>query len=107
MNQKVGNRDSTQVIILATGTTDSVTTSTFKVRRGEEVTVMLYPDANLGADTATLEKLDPAGTWVTCTDDNGDIVLSATRTMEVIVGLGQYRLSVATRTAAWGVAIDR
>jgi hypothetical protein len=103
----MANRDPETLIILAPGTTDSVQTDVFKVRRGEEVTIMLYPEANLGADTGTLQKLDPAGTWVNCTDDNGDITLSTDRTMEVVVGLGTYRLNIATRTGSWGVAIDR
>lgn len=101
----MANRDPETVIILAPGTTDSVNTAPFKVRRNEEVTISLY--GTLGTDTGTLKRQDPAGTWVTCTDDNGDIVLSATRTMEVIVGLGTYRVEVGTRTGSWGIAIAR
>jgi hypothetical protein len=101
------SRDAQEVIILAPGTTDSVTSAVFKVRRNGEVTVSLYPYANLGSDVAVLKRYAPDGTLVTCTDDNGDIELSATRTMEVVVGLGEYVLTAATRTGSWGISISR
>jgi len=100
-------RDPNTIIILAPGTTDSVNTAPFKVKPGQEVTLMLYPMANLGADTGVLKKKAPDDTWVSCTDDNGIITLSSTRTMEVIVGLGDYSVEIATRTLSWGVAISR
>lgn len=103
----MANREPQNLIILAPGTTDSVNSASFDVRRGEEVTVSLYPYANLGADTATLKRWAPDDTWVTCTDDNGNVILSATRTMEVVVGLGLYRLEVPTRTASWGIVLTK
>lgn len=97
-------------IILAPGTTDSVTSNVFHVvrRKGElrEVTVTLYPEANLGTDIAVLKKLAPDGTYVTCSDDNGDIELGADRAVEVVVAPGSYVLTAATRTSAWGISID-
>ena len=91
-----------QEVILTKGTTDSVNSSTFEIKIGKPKLVCIYPDANLGTDEANLMLQDPDGTYVQCTDDNGDIVLSASRTMEVVVGPGIYRLEVATRTASWG-----
>lgn len=97
-------------IILAPGTTDSVTSDEFTVdRQGTEViaaTLFVYPEANLGSDVAVLKIKAPDGTYVTCTDDNGDIELSATRLTEVVVGVGTYVLTVATRTSSWGIAIE-
>lgn len=96
-----------QEVVLTPGTTNSVQTGNIVVERNKPIFVGLYPYANLGSDTGTLEKLAPDDTWVRCTDDNGDIVLSATRTMEVIYGPGTYRLNVSTRTSAWGVWTER
>lgn len=91
-------------VILAPDTTDSVTSAEFNVAKGQEVTVMLYPEANLGTDVAILKMVAPDGTLVTCSDDNGDIALGADRSVEVVVGVGTYVLTVATRTLSWGIA---
>ena len=96
-----------QHIILQKGTTDTVTSQPFVVEKGREVTVCLYPEANLGTDTAELQMVDPDGNGVQATDDNGDIDLSANRTMEVVVAPGTWQLYVPTRTASWGIFITR
>lgn len=101
----MGNRKARDIIILAPGTTDSVTSAVFEVEVGEEVVITLY--GTTSADTAELQRRDPAGTWVQTTDDNGDIDLSITRAVEVIVAPGAYRLNVPTRTGSWGAAISR
>lgn len=93
-------------VILAPGTTDSVQSKDILIEKERPKLVCLYPYANLGSDTADLEVKAPDDTWVQCTDDNGDIILSATRTTEVIVGPGTYRLNVTTRTASWGAFIE-
>lgn len=90
-------------VILAPGTTDAVTSNQFTVAKGQEVTVMVYPEANMGTDTAVLKMVAPDGTLVTCSDDNGDIILGADRSVEVVVGVGTYVFTAATRTAAWGI----
>lgn len=98
-------------VILAVADTDTVTSDVFSVRGGDEVAVIVYPQATLGADTAVLQIQDPAGTWVnmtqklTNTDENVD--LSATHTTYKIPHPGAYRLTVATRTAAWGIGLIR
>lgn len=96
-------------IILAPGTTDSATSDQFTVRRRNgqihEVTISLYPEANVGSDTAVLKTVAPDGSLVSCTDDNGVITLSATRLTEVVVGPGRYALTVGTRTLSWGISI--
>jgi hypothetical protein len=76
----------------------------FGVEGNKRVTVQLYPYANLGANTAALMRKAPDGTYVQCYDDVGEIILSATRPQEVVLGQGTYRLEAAARTAAWGAS---
>lgn len=101
------NPDGITTVILAVGNSDSQTSSTFTLQVREEATVMVYPYGSVGSDVAQLQRQDPAGTWVQCTDDNGDIDLSDTRTTEVIIAPGTYRFNVPTRTSSWGIAITR
>lgn len=89
--------------LLAAGTTDTVSSTSFTVERYKPIRVGLFPEANLGSDTGVLQTQAPDDSWVTCTDDNGDIELSGTRTMEVVYGPGTYRIYCATRTSSWGV----
>lgn len=93
-------------VILTPGTTDSVVSNEFPVSKGQAVTVILYPTANLGAETAALKAKAPDGTFVPVTDSNdNDVVFSDTKNNQVIDGVGVYRLDVATRTLAWGIGI--
>lgn len=92
-------------VILTPGTTEPAQSKEFSVAKGQEVTLMVYPEASLGADTATLKIKSPDGTLVTCTDDNGTIALSATRLVEVVVGVGTYVVTTTNRASSWGVAI--
>lgn len=66
------------------------------------LTVIIYPEANFGADTADLKIQNPDGTYDDVYDDNGQVILSASRPQAKIVGAGVYRLEFAARTAAIG-----
>lgn len=93
-------------VILAPGTTDNVQSAEFNVARGQAVTVILYPTANLGAETAALKAKAADGTFVPVTDeDANDIAFSDSYNNQVIDGEGVYRLDVTTRTLAWGIEI--
>jgi len=92
-------------VILEPGTTDGVTSAEFNVAKDQSVTLVLYPEANLGANTATLKIKAPDGSFVTATDKDGDVVLSDTRNVQVVDGVGVYRLDVATRTLSWGIGV--
>jgi hypothetical protein len=90
--------------ILTPAISGVVNSDDFAVERDRHVTIQLYPLASVGANTATLKRKAPDGTYVTCYDDNGVIILSATRPQEVVVGYGIYRLECTARAAAWGAS---
>jgi hypothetical protein len=91
--------------ILVPGTGAAVS-GTFSVERNTEITVQIYPEANIGADTAELQRAAPDGSWVTCRDENGIIALSGSRPQEVIFGPGAYQFDVAARGLAWGISMN-
>jgi hypothetical protein len=91
------------IIIMAPGT-GAATSQEFAVERGREVTIQIYPLANIGANTAVLKRKAPDDTYVDCYDEDGAIVLGATRPQEVVLGYGKYILTAAARTLAWGIS---
>lgn len=107
----MANRGTRTSVILAVADTDTVTSDVFSVDAEDHAIVILYPQASLGADTAELQIQDPAGTWVTMTQNiagaDEDVDLSATHTTFKIPHAGVYRLSVATRTGSWGIGLIR
>lgn len=66
------------------------------------LTVVIYPEANFGSDEGDLKILNPDGTYDDVYDDNGQVVLSASRPQAKVVGAGTYRLEFSARTAAIG-----
>lgn len=87
----------------ATGTGTSESFSITEPYPGR--TVSLFPKANLSGTVADLQYEESGGGWGDCTDDNGKITLSDTRTQEVVTGPGTYRLNFTTRTSAVGAQI--
>ena len=88
--------------ILASGTTDSVQSISFVVR-SSPVAVTTF--GTLGSDTGALESLASSGAWVAIHDENGAVLVSATRPQLQISLPGVYRINVTTRTAAWGIDV--
>jgi hypothetical protein len=70
------------------------------------LTVGIYPEANLGAEVATLQIQNPDGTWDDVYDENGVVQLGATRIQETIWGGGTFRLEFAARTLAIGAYVQ-
>lgn len=107
----MANRGVRTSVILTPGTTDAVTSDVFSVGQSDHAVVILYPQATLGADTALLQIQDPAGTWVTMTQNiagaDENVSLSATHTTYKIPHAGVYRISVTTRTGSWGIGLIR
>ena len=93
-----------QVSILAKAT-GAGNTSDFEVSR-EPVTVAIYPEANIGTDTAILHKKNPDGTYDSVYKDGAEVELSASEPAVVIYGGGVYRLEFTGRTAAIGAYIE-
>lgn len=89
-----------QINILASGTTDSVTTE--EVAVGSEP-VMLMAFGALGSDTGDLQVKQSDDTWSDVYDADGQVQLSATRPQWLVTGPGTYRVSVTTRTSSWGI----
>ena len=92
-------------ILLAPGT-GAANSTEFNVESNREITIALYPEANLGADTAILKRRSPDGSWNTCRDKDGIVTMSGTRPQEVVFGPGAYRLDAAARAAAWGISAN-
>ena len=91
---------SLQVEILAKAT-GAANSSEFEVD-ARPVTVGMYPEANFAAETAQLQIKNPDGTWDDVYDDNGLILLGATRPQETVWGGGTFRLEFIARTSAMG-----
>lgn len=88
----------TEILAKATGAANS---NSVEVHH-RPITVGIYPEANLGAEVATLQIENPDGTWDDVYDENGVIQLGATRIQETIWGGGTFRLEFAARTLAIG-----
>lgn len=86
--------------VLASGTTDSVTTDEVDVG---PTYVGFIAFGTLGSDTGDVQIKASDGSWVDVYDSNGQVQLSATRPQVVMTMPGVYRVSVATRTSAWGI----
>jgi hypothetical protein len=86
--------------ILESGTTDSVTTAEVDVG---PTYVGLIAFGTLGSDTGDVQVKASDDSWVDVYDSDGQVQLSASRPQVVLQMPGVYRVSVTTRTSAWGI----
>lgn len=90
--------------IIETPTTNTGTSDTFYLDKPYPGrTVQIY-GSSLGDVEADLQIETPIG-WNDVYDDNGQVVLTATRPQEVVYGPGTFRLNFTVRTESVGACM--